>query len=55
MPKLKKETVENKYRIINNLYEQFTYEIAVYGTAGYSAEGTKEVARKLRLELKKFI
>ena len=55
MPKLKRETIEKRYKIINDLYQNFSYEIAVYGTKDYSREGTKKLAREIRLELRKFI
>jgi hypothetical protein len=55
MPRLSKRTIEKNFRIINDLYQNFSYEIAVYGTKDYSREGTKKLAREIRLELRKFI
>lgn len=55
MPKLKRETIEKRYRKINDLYEQFTYEITQYGIDWEYNKHIAELVGKLRLELKKII
>lgn len=56
MPKLKKETIEDRYREINDIYMQFTYLITKYNVDPemYNKE-MPSVAAKLRLLLKKFL
>ncbi len=54
MPKLKKETIENRYIHINDLYHQFSYLITKYDVDAGMYNSIKDVARELRLELKKF-
>ena len=56
MPKLKAETIEERYREINDKYQQFSYLITRYETErGLYNEKMPEVAARLRLLLKKFI
>jgi len=51
----KQHTRQSRYNKINNLYHQFSYEITQYGIDSYYKENMSEIARELRLELKKFI
>ena len=54
MPKIKKETREEKFRKINDLYQQFSY--LVYKTSveqGWEDE-LNSIIVQLRYELKKF-
>ncbi len=55
MPKLKLKTIQERHNKINDLFLQFTYEITQYGIDPYYKENMSEVARALRLELKRFI
>lgn len=54
MPKLKREKIEERYRVINDLYHQFSYLITRYNVDAEMYNNIKGVARDLRLELKKF-
>lgn len=54
MPKLKLSTIQNRYNKINDLYHQFSYLITKYDVDAEMYKSIKEVARNLRLELKKF-
>ena len=56
MPKLKKETIEERYRIINDKYQKFSYLITRYGIDNDTySKNMPKIAAELRLELKKFI
>lgn len=55
MPKLKQETIENRFRIINDKYQQFSYLITRYGINNEEYRQIHRIAAELRLELKKFI
>jgi len=55
MPKLKKETIEERYREINEKYQQFSYLITRYGIDNEEYKQIHKIAAELRLELRKFI
>ena len=55
MSRLNRQTVEEKYREINEEYNRFSYEITQYGLNGKSKVNIKESAMRLRLLLKKFL